>query len=105
MLGVEADLCRGRFWQLQRGRTAIEWIRRRGRLEPVDPRQRALVFAGRIGYAFDRFLFTDNVMFYWTAGGALGRITNNGLAVGPVSIAHCARIPALACLAARAPLA
>lgn len=43
---------------------------------------------GRIGYAFDRFLFTDNVMFYFTAGGALGRITNNGLAVGPVSIAY-----------------
>ena len=31
----------------------------------------------RIGYAFDRFLFTDNVLFYFTAGAAYGSIRDN----------------------------
>jgi outer membrane immunogenic protein len=31
----------------------------------------------RIGYAFDSFLFTDNVLFYFTAGAAFGSIRDN----------------------------
>jgi outer membrane immunogenic protein len=32
---------------------------------------------GRIGYAFDRFFFTDNVLIYLTAGAAYGSIRDN----------------------------
>jgi outer membrane immunogenic protein len=31
----------------------------------------------RIGYAFDRFFFTDNVLFYFTAGAAYGSIRDD----------------------------